>query len=289
MSLRNEIDKLLGRQADMVTKIIVINVIIFLVANIFIHIIGFSDPSYFELRYVSAYLALPSSPVELLFHPWTLVTYMFLHTNLMHLLFNMLWLYWIGIIFVDFMGQQRVLYVYLLGGLAGGVLFILTSNTFLPESGGYLMGASAGIMAVVIAAAVLVPDYELYLLFFGRVKLKYLALGAFLLSTVVDFSVNSGGKVSHIGGALFGYIYMQQYRKGNDISAWLDNLFKSMPSIVTLFKGRKYLRGNAATKKNISAIENQKKIDEILDKISHSGYDALSKEEKDYLFKAKKN
>jgi Rhomboid family len=208
---------------------------------------------------------------------------MFLHVQAMHLIYNMLWFYWFAIIFTDFMGQKRLLYTYLLGGIAGGLLFIIFSNLFMPYAN--LIGASAGIMAVIVATAVLVPDYELRLIFFGPVKIKYLAIASFILTSLVDFSVNSGGKVSHIGGALFGVIYMLQYRKGNDFTRfpakWVDaigKLFKPKPKV-------KKSGGSGYRPPKTTTDDKQKKIDAILDKISASGYDALTKEEKDFLFK----
>src|ERR1700733_289343 len=137
MSFKSEIDRLLGRQADMLTKLIIINIIVFILANIFVNIPGLGV-------YVYDYFALPSSLHQLLYRPWTLITYMFLHVQLMHLISNMLWFYWFGIIFTDFMGSKRLLYTYLIGGIAGGLLYIIVSN-ILPL-GGLLLGASAGIM-----------------------------------------------------------------------------------------------------------------------------------------------
>jgi membrane associated rhomboid family serine protease len=282
MSFKSEIDKLLGKNAGMLTKLIVINIIVFILANIFVNIPGLGG-------YVYDYFALPSSLHQLLYRPWTLITYMFLHVQTMHLIFNMLWFYWFGIIFTDFMGSKRLLYTYLLGGIAGGLLFIIFSNIFMPFSN--LIGASAGIMAVIVATAILVPDYELHLLFFGAVKLKYLAIGAFVLTSLVDFSVNSGGKVSHIGGALYGILYMTQYRKGMDYAMIVASFFQKIGNI---FKGNrtgtklKSKGGSGLKQKNALGDEKQKKIDAILDKISASGYDALTKEEKDFLFKSTK-
>jgi hypothetical protein len=198
----------------------------------------------------------------------------------------MLWFYWFGIIFTDFMGSKRLLYTYLIGGIAGGLLFIAFSNAFMPGSN--LIGASAGIMAVIVATAILVPDYELHLIFFGAVKLKYLAIGAFVLTSLIDFSVNSGGKVSHIGGALYGMLYMYQYRKGTDYAEIAGNFFDRMGKLFT-FKGKTKLKkagGSGIKQKPAPGDEKQKKIDAILDKISTSGYDALTKEEKDFLFKS---
>ena len=282
MSFRDEMDKLIGRRADMLTKLIVINIIVFLLANIFVNIPGLGG-------YVYDYLALPSSLHKLMFRPWTLITYMFLHVDLWHILSNMLWFYWFGIIFTDFMGAKRLLYTYLLGGIAGGLLFIITSNIF--PLGGLLLGASAGIMAVIVATAVLVPEYELRLIFFGAVKLKYLAIGAFILTSLIDFSTNSGGKVSHIGGALYGFIYMIQYKKGTDFSVYASSFVDGIKNLFTPSKSKPKMKktgGSGVKQAKSNADEKQKKIDAILDKISASGYDALTKEEKDFLFKSTK-
>jgi len=283
MSLKTEIDKLLGKNADMVTKLIVINVIVFLLANLFVNIPGLGG-------YVYDYFALPSSLHKLLYRPWTLITYMFLHIETFHLIFNMLWFYWFGIIFTDFMSGKRLLYTYLIGGVAGGILFIIFSNIFMP--GSVLLGASAGIMAVIVATAMLVPDYELHLLFFGSVKLKYLAIGAFILTSLVDFSINSGGKVSHIGGALYGILYMYQYRRGTDYAEITSGFFERIGKLFTLAKAGAKIKkagGSGYRQKSAPGDDKQKKIDAILDKISASGYDALTKEEKDFLFKSTKN
>jgi hypothetical protein len=148
------------------------------------------------------------------------------------------------------------------------------------------MGASAGIMAVIIAIAALIPDYEMNLLFIGPVKLKWVALASFIITSVVDFSVNSGGKVAHIGGAFYGLLYTWQYRKGNDFVQKLSTIFSSIGNIFKSSKNKKikltHSRGGRAVP------EKQRRIDDILDKISRSGYESLSKEEKDFLFKSSK-
>jgi membrane associated rhomboid family serine protease len=278
MSLRDEANKLIGRNADSLTRLIMVNVIVFIIANIFQAI-----PA---TRSWVAYVSLPSSFPLLLRQPWSLFTYMFVHVSFMHILFNMLWLYWMGIIFTDFLGKTRLVYTYILGGLAGGLLYVIVSTIFTPGDFGLLIGASAGIMAVIVATAMLVPDYELMLLFFGRVKLKYLAIAAFILTTIIDLNENTGGKVSHMGGALYGAIFMWQYRKGLDISGGFGNFING---IGNFFTGKnKKARPLKAKGKVVNMYDKQKRIDEILDKISRSGYDSLSKEEKDFLFKTSK-
>jgi hypothetical protein len=146
-------------------------------------------------------------------------------------------------------------------------------------------------MAVIIATAVLVPDYQMHLMFLGPIKMKYLALGAFILTSLVDFSANTGGKVSHIGGAIYGYAYMYYYKKGVDINSPFVNFFDKLKSIFQFASSvRKFktYKGEGQKQKTSNPADRQKKIDAILDKISRSGYDALSKDEKDFLFKASK-
>jgi membrane associated rhomboid family serine protease len=280
MSFRSEIDNLLGKNAAVLTRLIVINIIIFIIANLLKNVSSFAGPLH--------YVTLPSSLREFIREPWSLFTYMFVHVELWHMVFNMLWLYWIGRIFVEFMGQQRLLQVFIFGGLAGGLLFLLTYNTVLSSYPSELLGASAGVMAVIIATAVLVPDYTIFLILIGPVKLKYLAIASFILSSIIDFSVNSGGKIAHIGGASYGLLYMWQYRKGNDISGGVINFFKRIGSIFTRSKSAKHMKVSYSRREANNKENKQRKIDEILDKISKSGYESLSKEEKDFLFKSSK-
>jgi membrane associated rhomboid family serine protease len=280
MSLRTEADKLLGRNADSLTRLIMVNIIVFVLANILENIPATAS-------WVS-YISLPSSFTLLARQPWSLFTYMFVHVSFMHILFNMLWLYWIGIIFTDFMGTTRLVYTYILGGIAGGLLYMLVSNIIAPSSIGLLIGASAGIIAVIVATAILVPDYEMMLLFFGRVKLKYLAIAAFILTSIIDLNQNTGGKVSHIGGAIYGAIFLWQYRKGIDISGTVGDFTNNILNFFTR-KRSKSARLMKTKGKVVNMYDKQKKVDEILDKISHSGYDSLTKEEKDFLFKASKD
>ncbi|HTB06495.1 MAG TPA: rhomboid family intramembrane serine protease [Bacteroidia bacterium] len=281
MSLRSEIDNLLGKNAAVLTRLIVINIIIFIIANLLNNV---SSVVAGPLHYVT----LPSSLREFIREPWSLFTYMFIHVELWHMVFNMLWLYWIGRIFVEFMGQQRLMEVFIFGGLAGGLLFMLVFNTLLTSYPSELLGASAGVMAVIVATAVLVPDYTIFLILIGPVKLKYLAIASFILTSIIDFSSNSGGKIAHIGGAAYGLLYMTQYRKGNDISGSVINFFKRIGRVFSRSKSEKHLKVSYSKRTDANKASKQRKIDEILDKISKSGYDSLSKEEKDFLFKSSK-
>ena len=285
MSVTDDLKNVFSGSGNGLMRIILINVVIFFIVNVVGELIRFTGNGH-SLIY---WLALPGDTILALTHGWTFFTYMFLHEGLMHILFNMLWLYWLGKIFVEYVGSKRLVAVYLLGGISGGILFTLMSMIFpIYFSNTILLGASAGVMAVVVAIAILLPDYMIHLMFFGGVRLKYLALASFILTSVLDISQNTGGKIAHIGGALFGMIFMLQYKNGNDITKpvtafldWIVGLFSKRPKIKV-----SYSRKVNDDEYNLNQKAKQQRIDSILDKISKSGYDALTKDEKDFLFKA---
>ncbi len=236
-------------------------------------------------------LSVPASIPALLKRPWTLITYMFTHKDILHILFNLLWLYWFGTIFLEYLDQKKLVAVYLLGGLSGAIVYILSFNIFpVFESVtgiSVAIGASASVMAVVISIAAYVPDYSVNLFLFGRIKIKYLALGIFVLTSVLDFSVNSGGKLAHMGGALFGYVYTVSLRQGRDLGKWIN---RAIDFVVTTFRPKKKMK--VSYKKPVNdyeynkiKAERQDRINIILDKISKGGYDSLTREEKDFLFR----
>jgi len=233
----------------------------------------------------------PASFSALILKPWTVFTYMFLHEGFFHVLFNMLWLYWFGRIFSDYFDQKKLVSVYIMGGLSGALLYILSFNIFPAFSEtihvSIALGASASVMAIVIAAAAYVPDYSVHLFLLGKVKIKYIALGIFLLTSVFDFSVNTGGKIAHIGGAILGYVYAVRYKQGKDTGKWINS---AIDGIATWFKPRKKMK--VSYKKPMTDLEynkmktdHQEQINKILEKISKGGYDSLTKEEKEILFK----
>jgi membrane associated rhomboid family serine protease len=278
------------RNGSNLTKLIYINISLFILISI-VSIIGFllnnPDISIKTLNLISV----PASIKLLLARPWTLITYMFTHKDILHILFNMLWLYWFGIIFLEYLDQKKLVAVYLLGGISGAIVYIISFNVF-PAFAGVVtesvaIGASASVMAIVIAIAAYVPDYTVNLLLFGRIKIKYMALAIFILTSIMDFSVNSGGKLAHIGGALFGYLYTVNLRRGHDIGKWINRI---IDFFVTIFKPRKKLKvtyKKAATEYEYNKVkaDHQARINSILDKISKGGYDSLTKEEKDLLFR----
>ena len=280
---------------NILMKFIFINVAVFLA----IHAVGVVA-TLFRLESLDPlpFLAVPSQLNMILIRFWTLLTYMFVHVGFMHILFNMLWLYWFGKIFLSYFNDRTLGSLYVIGGLAGALLYILAFNTipyYIYESGhGIMIGASASVMAIVMAAAFYRPDVTLNLFLFGRIKIIYIAIAVF----VIDFfslsnGNNPGGHVAHIGGAIAGYLFANQYKKGKDftlpISRFLDK-------IANLFKKRKYKGAHKVVYRkpesdydyNYRKAQESKKIDAILDKLKQSGYDSLSSEEKRQLFDAGK-
>ena len=294
MGIWDDIEKSF-KTGSSLTKLIYINVGVFIVVS-FAAIVGFllTNPAIDEKTV--KLLAVPASLQELLFKPWTLVSYMFLHRDIWHILFNMLWLYWFGTIFLHLLDQRKLVAVYLIGGICGAVLYILSFNVF-PAFRGIVtesvaLGASASVMAVVVAVAAYVPDYPINLFLLGRIKIKYMALAIFALTSFMDFSVNSGGKIAHIGGAMFGYIYAVKLAQGKDIGKGIN---KIIDFFATIFKPRKkkmkvtYKNPSNDYEYNKMKSGRQARINVILDKISKGGYDSLTKEEKDALFRESQN
>ncbi len=278
------------RFGNMVMKLIFVNIGVFLFLAIF-HLFSFLFQSFGAYNFLLLHLEIPAAVSLLLRQPWTVLTYMFLHEGFFHILFNMLWFYWFGEIFVLFLGDKKVLPLYIIGGLTGALFYILAFNfipAFVPSvDHSFMLGASASIFAIVFAAATLSPDYEVRLLFFGSVRIKYIALVALILDIINIPNGNAGGYIAHLGGALSGYLYIKSLQGGIDLGRPLSRFFGS---IVSVFKPK---RGVKVTYKNVeetsaprsARTENdQERIDKILDKISHSGYDSLTKEEKDFLF-----
>lgn len=296
--LIREIKNTFSPTGKMVSRLIVINIVLFLVLRV-TALIAFLIASDFNIQSLISYpyfiLALPSGLSNLLTHPWTLITYGFTHFELFHLVFNMLWLFWIGSILTEYLGNKKILPVYMMGSWFGGALYILFYNIFPYFSNvvdqSSCIGASAGIMAIILAAAVLLPDYSI-IIFIWPIRLKWLAaifVGIDIIS--ISFDGNPGGHIAHLGGALFGYLYISFYRKGNDWSLWFNNI---ADSIISVFSGRKKMKvtySNTSSRSNERKkdIDKQKKIDSILDKISKSGYESLSAEEKEILFKESRN
>jgi membrane associated rhomboid family serine protease len=273
-----------------ISLLIGINVIVFLAINVTAVIEqlfnGFGNSVI--LAFTNEYLHLPASLPKLLIRFWTPITYMFMHAGVLHILFNMLWLYWMGQIFEEYLGNKRTIGLYIAGGLAGGLLFVAAYNLFPAFTNvnaaatSTIVGASASVMAIVVATATLLPNYTISLIFIGPVKLKWLVLFLVVLDFIMIVGSNPGGEIAHIGGALMGFIYIKQLQKGNDFIGAINKLFKrSRPKM-------KVVTNNSSQKRS-SGLPRQDEIDRILDKISGSGYDSLTKQEKETLFRASNN
>jgi membrane associated rhomboid family serine protease len=239
------------------------------------------------LAYTNEYLLLPADLPKLLHRFWTPFTYMFMHASVLHILFNMLWLYWMGQIFEEYLGNKRTIGLYLFGGLAGGLLYVACYNlipaftSINAAANSVVVGASASVMAIIIATATLLPNYTIPLILIGPVKLKWIAL----FYIVVDFlgiaGANAGGEIAHLGGALFGFIYIKQLQRGHDWIGGINKLFEPKPKMKVV--------SNSGTQRKASGTPRQEDVDRILDKISGSGYDSLTKQEKETLFRASNN
>jgi membrane associated rhomboid family serine protease len=288
MNIWHNINKTFGK-ANSLSRLIYINAIVFLVFLVF-EIISFLFNNPDIEAAVLHLFAIPASLKTLLVRPWTLITYMFTHKDIWHILFNMLWLYWFGKIFLDYLDQRKLVAIYFLGGISGAIVYVLSFNIFPAFTGmvhdSVAIGASASVMAIVISTAAYIPDYSINLFLLGRIRIKYIALAIFILTSFMDFSVNSGGKLAHMGGALFGFLYILNLRKGKDIAKGFNRI---IDFLATLFKPRKkmkvsYKRPVTDYEYNKIKSDRQLKINQILDKISKGGYDSLTKEEKEFLF-----
>ncbi len=242
---------------------------------------------------MSQWLGISSNVHVVLHRPWTLITYMFLHFDFLHILFNMIILYVGGRLFSDFIGQDRLTATYLLGGLAGALFYILSFNVFpvFDEVVAFSLavGASASVLAIFIAVAAYMPNYQLPLLLFGRIRLKYIAIFFVVLDLISIDHSNPGGHLAHLGGALWGYTYARLLRSGRDpamvLGFYLEKLvrfFRKKPTMRVEYTRERYVSDEEYNKQRA---DRQKKIDHILDKISKHGYDSLTSEEKQLLFK----
>lgn len=270
-------------------KLIVINVLIFILEGLSAALLDVSFVRWFQL---------PKDFFDFFSQPWSLVTYSFFHAGLAHIFWNMLMLYFAGRIFLNLFNHKRFLAVYFLGVVVGGLFFLLSYNLFptLIDQNTALIGASAGVTAVLIFVCAYLPNQEVRIIFFN-VKLWYVGVFFVLVDLVqIAYGGNIGGRLAHLGGALLGYLYARQLLNGKDIGEGFINFFTSMgdwfkprekqPPLKTVYK--KNTSKRSASKADTDKELRQRKIDAILDKISKSGYESLSKAEKDFLFKAGK-
>jgi len=290
MNLIEEI-KISYKKGSSLHKLLYINLGLFLAVKLVFIFLFLFNVEEAELLIIQ-WLAVPAYLPDLVLRIWTPISYMFLHEGFIHILFNLLWLYWFGTIFLEYFDQKKLITVYLLGGLSGAFLYIFSFNAF-PAFASKLeqsvaLGASASVMAIVIAVAVYVPNYVVRLMLIGQVKIKYIAIAVFVFTSVLDFSINTGGKIAHIGGAVFGFLYVSQFKKGKDIGKGFSRM---MDYLLNLFKSKSKLKvthrkppKNDIDYNSIKAAE-QEDVNRILEKISKGGYDSLTKKEKETLFK----
>ncbi|WP_143305186.1 rhomboid family intramembrane serine protease [Chitinophaga vietnamensis] len=275
------------RQGNTVNHLLFWNIIIFLALNIvrLVSILGHND----IYTWVYSQVAAHSAFSVFILKPWGLITYMFSHVNVLHILFNMINLYWFGNLFRSFLGDNRVLPLYLLGGIAGAALYIICYNIFFPGLDAIMIGASASVMCILVACATLMPNYEIGLMFLGTIRLKWLALGLIVLGLITMLDGNLGGVISHLGGALFGFVYIRMLQAGNDMGKpliWLFNASERRKEKKTTLKFKPKKSPLKVVKR---ADENtQSKLDQLLDKINEKGYQSLSAEEKAWLDKVSK-
>ncbi len=288
--------------ASVLEKVIAVNVLFFLV-TILVGTLGFlfniSGDFWVE------WLVFPKDIFDYLWKPWSIITYAFMHSGFFHLLINMWILYFSGRFFLEYFTPKKFMTFYLLGGIVGALVFMLSYNLFPAFQGigkSYLIGASASVMAIFLGIATRMPNMQIRLFLLGNVKLWHIA-AVFVILDVVRIPLgNAGGHLAHLGGAWLGYFYSTQLAKGNDIGEGFERFVDSLVAMFS-FSGsskstsrksnmrtvHKKRPSNTTAKTRISKDEKQKKIDAILDKISKSGYDSLSKEEKDFLFNAGKD
>ena len=290
------------QMGNMVTRLVIANVAIYIIVNlVWAMITGFSgDPVAGEASYnvFLRWISLSSDAVYTLTHIWVIITHMFVHEDFLHILFNMLYLYWFGNILGDMIGDKKILPLYLLGGLMGALAYMIAAQFM---TLGYIaMGASAAGLAIVVASAMVAPEYNMRLLFIGDVKLKYIA--AFVV--VMDIfalaigTKNTGGHIAHLGGALMGFLFISSLNRGKDLSEPVNNFFEKVQNF---FKPKKLKvaykntsnrptlnRNQRAHAVSGESISDQDQLDAILDKIKLKGYNSLSATEKKFLADASK-
>lgn len=286
------------KRADTVLRFIYVNAAIFLILaliGVILQLFNRSGDILFQQ------LALPASFSRFLFQPWSIISYMFMHAGILHLLFNMLWLYWFGQIFLHFFSAIHLRGLYFLGGICGGLLYMVSYNIF-PYFApvievSTMVGASASVLAIVIATAYKEPNYPIRLFLLGTLRLKYLAAFAIISDLLFITSANAGGHIAHLGGALAGLWFASSLSKGKDRTRWINNVLNGIVRFFTsplkkrakkpkmkVYKGKRQQDYDYNAKKKQESAE----VDRILEKLKKSGYASLTEEEKKSLFDASK-
>ncbi len=289
------------KSKSLLSKLILINLMVFAVVyiiNLFLFLFEASSTSdVANISTITYWLSVPSEISQLIGRPWTLITYMFLQEGFFHLLFNLIILYFGGRIFIEYLTEKQLLKTYIFSGLFGAAFFILAFNVFpvfsdsLPYA--LALGSSASVLGILIAIATYVPEYSVVLFLFGRMQLKYIAIIFIVIDIFSIQSGNAGGHIAHLGGAVWGFLYARNLKKGKDLATFFDRI--KWPKIRFTSKKRHHFEDVYVNRKpmtdeeyNARKVQNQKRMDEILEKISRSGYQSLTKEEKEILFRNSK-
>ena len=301
MSIQNDIRFAFQKKNNAHIQFILINIGIFILINA-LRIFSSLGNTEFLIEISNKLFTIPANIDDFIFRPWSIITYSFSHEDLMHIVGNMLFLYLSGKVLIDFLGSRRFINIYILGSIGGALLYLLSYNLipFYIERAQMhpnisMLGASASVNAITVAAATLAPNYAFRLMFIGEVKLKYIALFFIVISFINIDGGNAGGNIAHLGGAGIGYVFIKQLQKGNDLGLFLNNFYNFFgglfnPSKKVKVTYRKTEKTNSSTPITPTFSKtSQVEIDAILDKIAESGYESLSKTEKDKLFNASKD
>ena len=276
------------------TLLLYANIVVFVLLKI-INVLDFLFLIENDYNLINNYLAISSDIYSTIKKPWTIISYMFIHQDFFHLLFNLIWLHLGSKLFLQYFKGRQLISTYILGGVSGAITYILAFNIFpVFQSGPYLgsitIGASASILAIFIAISTYRPKYKINLMFLGNISIINIAIFLIILDCILIPVSNAGGHIAHLGGALFGYFYIQQIKQGKDISI---NFTKMIERILNTFRNKKrirrvYKRSKSDHEFNYEKAKRSKEIDKILEKIATSGYESLDKEEKAILFSASK-
>ena len=278
------------RLGDITTKLIFWNIALFVIPFL---IFGLLRLLGLHIDYIS-FVSLSSNLVDLLWKPWSLITYAFFHIDFFHILFNLIVLNVVGRLFIVYFTQKQLLGVYILGAIFGGIGFIL--GYYFLGMNAPIIGASASVMAILVAITTYNPLMNIRLMFVGNVKLWHITAVYLLLDLMNMRLENTGGHISHLSGALFGFLYIKLLENGTDLSKIVSNVINFFVTLFSKSKATPFKNVHKNYKKPMDAPiskivtkdKTQQQIDEILDKISKSGYDCLTKEEKEFLFKTGK-
>ena len=292
-SVSNDIRNSLRGRNSTLNRIIALNVFVFVGINV-LKLFYFLSGNENSFGNVIGWLGVPASTSRLLERPWTIITYCFTHVDFFHILFNMIFLYWLGNLIVEYLGNKKIIPLYILGSVTGAAVYILAYNLFpvfkpaLPYA--MAIGASGGVLAILVAAATLLPNYSVMLIFIGPVRLVWIAAIYVIIDLLSIPNGNAGGHLAHLGGALFGFLFIRGLKNGIDLGGWMNRFIDWVTVLFSKRKNVPRVVHSHMTKENVKAKkltdERQAKLDSILEKISRSGYDNLTAEEKEFLFRA---